>query len=132
MLGFGKKAEGPEATNDVAAAQSRAEGQKLEWGPEFDQTTWLDANRNIFELNQKVGEDENKWRLPTRDELLARLKEINLSEFKSYWSNTGCKWADSRNDRNITGDIVHSNGKWVKGTDFMYDVCYVLPVRNVA
>ncbi len=50
---------------DVPAAQSKAEGQKLEWGPELDPMSWNDAQERITELNAGLAEGEKPWRLPT-------------------------------------------------------------------
>ena len=54
MFGFGKKTEEPQSTQDVPVAEAKAEGQKLEWGPDLGQMSWNDAQEKIAELNAKL------------------------------------------------------------------------------
>ena len=78
--------------NDVAAAEAKAEGQKLEWGPELGKMSWNDAQVKIAELNAGLAEGEKPWRLPTKDELVAEFNKTRSTpaglQRESYWSGT--------------------------------------------
>ena len=92
MFGFGKKTEEPEVTQDVPAAEAKAEGQKLEWGPDLGQMSWNDTQAKINELNKGLVEGEKKWRLPTKDELVAEFDKTHSTpvgfEGGPYWYGT--------------------------------------------
>ncbi len=68
-------------TNDVPAAEAKAEGQKLEWGPEVGEMTANEAYRKAEDA--KV----DGWRLPTMLELKGALKD-GVTGFRktNYWS----------------------------------------------
>ncbi len=74
-------------TQDVSEAEAKAEGQKLEWGPDLDEMNWNDAQEKIKELNSKLSEGEKPWRLPTKDELVAEFKKTGSipAGFQGYW-----------------------------------------------
>lgn len=82
----------PKPTNDVPEAEAKTEGQKLEWGQEIKPMDFGSLKEEIRELNSKLGEDEQKWRLPTKEELLFEFGKTNSTPvgFKSdiYWSDT--------------------------------------------
>ena len=78
---------------DVPVAEAKAEGQKMEWGPELDGRMSLDdAEKKIYALNTKLAKGEMRWRLPTRYELVSEFKKTNSTPagFKPnyYWSST--------------------------------------------
>jgi len=86
----------PQNQKDVSVAEVKAEGQELEWGPELQGSiSYGTAQEEITELNTGLSEGEKPWRLPTKDELLAK-SELMLksgSRFSSlggdeYWSST--------------------------------------------
>jgi hypothetical protein len=66
------------------------ESSKLEWGPDLGEMSWDDAQTKIAELNKGLAEGEKPWRLPTKDELVARFEKTNSTptDEKYYWSST--------------------------------------------
>jgi hypothetical protein len=66
------------------------EVSKLEWGPELGKMLYDDGQAKIAELNTKLTEGEKAWRLPTKDELVARFEKTNSTptDEKYYWSST--------------------------------------------
>jgi len=60
----------PKPTTDVPVAEAKAEGQKLEWGPDLGEMSWNDTQERIKQLNTNLAEGEKLWRLPTHEELL--------------------------------------------------------------
>lgn len=75
----------PQVNSDVAAAEAKAEGQKLEWGPEIGIFDFREATDEIKKLNDSLSETENKWRLPTSEELLAEFENMNTSFEPDYY-----------------------------------------------
>jgi len=77
---------------DKPVAETKAEGQKLEWGPELGLGSWDEAQAKIEELNSELAEGEKPWRLPAIEELQAEFKKTNStpSGFRRYyyWSGT--------------------------------------------
>ncbi len=84
--------EQPQANNDVAAAEAKAEGQKFEWGPDLGMMSWNDAQLKIAELNASLAEGEKSWRLPTESELKEVFKKggptVDGFQKTFYWSNS--------------------------------------------
>ena len=66
------------------------EVSKLEWGPTLGFMSWDDAQEKITKLNSKLTRGEQRWRLPTKDELLlARENLISQSGSQGpFWSST--------------------------------------------
>ena len=63
------KAGGLESGQGTGAREN-IEKSPLEWGSDLGFMSWDDAQIKIAELNVNLTEGENKWRLPTKDELL--------------------------------------------------------------
>ncbi|MFA5934610.1 MAG: DUF1566 domain-containing protein [Candidatus Paceibacterota bacterium] len=82
----------PQNQTDVPVAETKAEEQKLEWGPELGRMSWYDAENKIAELNAGLLEGEKPWRLPTKDELVAEFNKAGKTpiDFQDdyYWSGT--------------------------------------------
>ena len=91
----------PQNQTDVPVAEAKAEEYKIEWGLELGDMSWNDAQARIVELNTRLTEEEKQWRLPTRDELLAKFKETNSTpagfESEYYWSGTTSNQFDYAN-----------------------------------
>jgi hypothetical protein len=71
---------------DVPVAEVKAEGQKLEWGPELGRMSWYDAKNKIAELNAVLSEGDKSWRLPTKVELIAEFEGMSIQEAKLEYS----------------------------------------------
>jgi hypothetical protein len=92
-------------TNEVPAAEVKAEGQKLEWGPELGEMSWNDLQTKISELNVGIVDKRKQWRLP------------NYTDFRFQFENTGSTSADFVKDMHWTSQggsqhdfIVHIFG----------------------
>jgi len=72
-------------TQDVPAAEAKAEGQKLEWGPELGQMSWNEAQIKIDELNLNLIKGEKRWRLPIMDDILSGSKNNISLKSNFYW-----------------------------------------------
>ena len=55
-------------TQDVPEAETKVEGQKLEWGPELGKMSWGQAKMELLNLNVVLTPGSKLWRLPTRAE----------------------------------------------------------------
>ena len=53
---------------DVSETETKAEGQKLEWGPELGKMTWKEAKIKLLNLNVVLTPGSKLWRFPTRAE----------------------------------------------------------------
>ena len=77
-------------TKDVPEAEVKAEGQKLEWGPELGGMSWDDAWKKVVELNNGLLEREKKWRVPFSSELVAEFRKNNSTPVGfspvNYWA----------------------------------------------
>jgi hypothetical protein len=85
--------EGLKPTSDKPAAEAKAEGHKLEWKTNFYdkfEMTWYGVEEKIADLNEDLKEGERPWRLPTKDELIAKFNETGSCPegfyLKFYWS----------------------------------------------
>jgi len=103
--------------NDVAQdapdAESKAEGYKLEWGPDFDLIlmTWKDVQTKITELNASLPNGEKFWRLPTSDELQTESKKRILTVQRGFMG--GDYWCSS--DASAYGQNRHSTIRMYDG-----------------
>jgi hypothetical protein len=106
----------PQANNDVAAAEAKAEGQKLEYGPCLGYMSDGQLIEKIEELNINLSPQEKKWRLPTLDELKDAVDNNKITitrgmEASSYFS--------------LASDDDHSGGVWINNPYTGLDVYYV-------
>ena len=117
--------------NDVPAAEAKAEGQSLEWGPDLGKMSYLDALKKIEELNGSLADGEKPWRLPTKDELVDEFNKIKSIPrgFREgyYWSNetTEPEYSDTVVIVNMGSGHIHLNVKHASNT-------FVRCVRDVA
>ncbi|MEI6191447.1 MAG: DUF1566 domain-containing protein [bacterium] len=83
-------------TQDVPVAEAKAEGQKLEWGPDLGRMSWNEVQVKITDLNSKLAEGEKNWRLPTRDELCNMFDMFDKTgSTPAGFSPRGVYWSDT-------------------------------------